>query len=348
MKNNKRFPLYFPGKDSPRNENISIIAVEVREGKSIVGHYITKDGNVILQVEDKYKTKKFESFGDLIKRFITDYSLQKIDRLAVGFPGPIINGIGFSERISWDINKTTLEQEFGFEVFIINDLEASAYGLVDVTEECLLPIYEGERDPSGNMAILSPGNGLGEAGLFYDGEFLRPFATEGGHTEFSPRTAVEVEFYQFLNKIYGIVSWEQVLSKNGLFNIFRFLRDEKRHPQSEKLKRMLEEGDFVEVVYKAAMEDDDQICTITINTYLEFLAREANNLVLKLKATGGLFIGGDLPMLFKDYIDNERFYQKFRISAKMERVLKNIPIYLVVSEKTILSGVANYGAFYKM
>jgi glucokinase len=56
---------------------------------------------------------------------------------------------------------------------------------------------------------------------------LRPFATEGGHSEFSPRTNVEVEFYQFLNNIYGIVSWENVLSKSGLFNIYRFLRCEK-------------------------------------------------------------------------------------------------------------------------
>lgn len=346
--NNNRFPLYFPGISSARNENISLIAVDVREGKSIIGHFITENGKAILQVQNRYRTKKYESFAAMIKKFISEHSLQNVERISIGFPGPIINGIGFSERLSWDINKLELQEELGIaEVLIINDLEASAYGLVDVSKDCLLPIYEGKPDPMGNMAILSPGNGLGEAGLFHDGQHLRPFATEGGHTEFSPRTNVEVEFYQFLNKIYGIVSWEHVLSKNGLFNIFRFLRDEKRHPQSERLTQMLREGDFVETVYKAAMEDEDQICTIAINTYLEFLAREANNLVLKLKATGGLFIGGDLPILFKDYIDYERFYHKFRISDKMERVLEDIPIYLVISDKTILMGAANYGAFFK-
>jgi glucokinase len=348
MRKNDKFPLYFPGITSSKNENISIIAIDLREGKSTLGHYITKNGNVELQVEKSYGTKDFDSAGSLISTFINQNALQNIQRLSIGFPGPIINNTGVSERLSWIINKDEIQKELNIpEVFLLNDLEASAYGLANVSENCLINIYPGNIESKGNMAMLSPGNGLGEAGFFYDGNCLRPFATEGGHTEFSPRTNVEVEFYQFLNKIYGIVSWEQVLSKNGLFNIYRFLRDEKRHPQSEKLTRMLQEGNFVEMIYKAAVEDGDQICTTTINTYLEFLAREANNLVLKLKATGGLFLGGELAILFKDYIDYDRFYQKFKISDKMENLLNNIPIYLVVSEKTILNGAALYGAFSK-
>lgn len=347
MKCNDTFPLYLPGISSARNEGVSLIAIDLREGISTIGHFITKGGEVELQVEKRYRTSKFESAGAIVQKFINKFSLTDIQRLSIGFPGPIINHTGVSERLSWRLNRDELQLELGIpEVFLLNDLEASAYGMADIADLSLLSIYAGNPDPMGNMAILAPGNGLGEAGLFHDGTHLRPFATEGGHTEFSPRTNVEVEFYQFLNKLYGIVSWEQVLSKNGLFNIYRFLRDEKRHPQSERLTQMFREGDFVETVYKAAMEDGDQICTITINTYLEFLAREANNLVLKLKATGGLFIGGDLPILFKDYIDYERFYHKFKISDKMEQVLKNIPIYLVVSEKTILNGAAFYGAFY--
>lgn len=61
-----------------------------------------------------------------------------------------------------------------------------------------------------------PRTGLGEAGLFWDGKALRPFATEGGHSEFSPRNKTEVEFYEYLNSIYGIVSWETVISGQDL------------------------------------------------------------------------------------------------------------------------------------
>lgn len=240
-----------------------------------------------------------------------------------------------------------IKTETGIDrVYLINDVEATAYGLADLCNDSLTSVYESDTPTTGNVAILAPGEGLGEAGLYYDGTYLRPFATEGGHSEFSPRTNIEVEFYQFLNQIYGIVSWENVLSKNGLFNIFRFLRDEKRHPLSEKLlAKLQDEEDFCVAIYRSVIEDQEQISTITLNTYLEFLAREANSLVLKLKATGGLLIGGELPFLFRDYIDKNRLYQKFMISDKMERLLKNIPIFMIPNDKMILVGAAYYAAF---
>ena len=71
-------------------------------------------------------------------------------------------------------------------VALINDLEANAYGLAYLSEEDMVTIHEGEKH-GGNMAIIAPGTGLGEAGLFWDGKFYHPFATEGGHADFSPR-----------------------------------------------------------------------------------------------------------------------------------------------------------------
>ena len=40
--------------------------------------------------------------------------------------------------------------------------------------------------------ILSAGTGLGEAGLYWDGTSHRPFACEGGHADFAPRTTREM------------------------------------------------------------------------------------------------------------------------------------------------------------
>ncbi|MBW8360127.1 MAG: glucokinase [Weeksellaceae bacterium] len=341
------FPLYLPGVKSSSNQNITIISADVRETETILALFKTEGGKAVNTVEKIYPTTDFESFSDIVNRFKEEHSLNGIKRLAVGVPGPVISGQGISSRLPWILDAQEIAAKTGIEnIYLINDLEATAYGLADLSEDCLMQIYKSDTLTTGNVAILAPGSGLGEAGLFFDGKYLRPFATEGGHSEFSPRTNVEVEFYQFLNKIYGIVSWENVLSKNGLFNIFRFLRDEKRHPQSEKLiERLREEKDFSTVIYESAIEDNEQISTIALNTYLEFLAREANSLVLKLKATGGLLIGGELPILLKDYIDKERLYQKFMISDKMERVLKDIPIYMILSEKMILTGAAYYAAF---
>lgn len=347
MATQSKFPLFLPGIKSSRNNNIAGISSDLQEETTLLSFFVTENEKIIFEIEKEYKTQEFNSFSDIVKTFVSEHSLENIQRLAIGFPGPIINNQGVSQRLPWVMNTQEIAESTGIsKVFLINDLEATAYGLADISDEELLVIHENENRVPGNVAILAPGNGLGEAGLFFDGKFLRPFATEGGHSEFSPRTNVEVEFYQFLNKIYGIVSWESVLSKAGLFNIFRFLRDEQRHPLSEKLiERLKSEDEFSKTIYQAAMEDNEQICTIAINTYLEFLAREANSLVLKLKSTGGLLIGGELPFLFKDYLDKDRFHQKFLISDKMERLMKNIPIYMLLNESTILKGAAYYAAF---
>jgi glucokinase len=83
-----------------------------------------------------------------------------------------------------------------------------------------------------------------------------------------------------------------------------------------------------------------------MDTFIEFLAREANSLVLKLKATGGLIIGGEIPIIIKDYINKDKFYKKFIISDKMETLLKDVNIYILLNEKTIASGAAYYGAYH--
>lgn len=342
-----KFPLYLPGRESENNDHLSFISSDIRQEKTLLAHCTTHNGQVILEQEKHYPTKSYESFSEIVLHFMKDIGISEFSRIAVGTPGPVINGQCISIRLPWMLDAEKIKTETGIDrVYLINDVEATAYGLADLCNDSLTSVYESDTPTTGNVAILAPGEGLGEAGLYYDGTYLRPFATEGGHSEFSPRTNIEVEFYQFLNQIYGIVSWENVLSKNGLFNIFRFLRDEKRHPLSEKLlAKLQDEEDFCVAIYRSVIEDQEQISTITLNTYLEFLAREANSLVLKLKATGGLLIGGELPFLFRDYIDKNRLYQKFMISDKMERLLKNIPIFMIPNDKMILVGAAYYAAF---
>jgi glucokinase len=348
MSNRNKFKLFLPAFSSEKNNDITLIAVDLRKEKTFVGLYKTEKQRVILQTENDYPTLDYDSVSDIIKQFIHENGLENVSRIAVAVPGPVIGGKSEPQRLLWKLDAEEIKKDLKVDkVFLINDLEASAYGLENVREEDIIPVYESEHFTPGNIAILAPNTGLGEAGLFWDGEYFRPFATEGGHCEFSPRTTDEVEFYQFLNKIYGIVSWESVLSISGLFNVYRFIRDIKQHQQPEFLTKAIEEDNFTETIIKGAFENKDRICTMTINTFLTFMAREANSLVLKLKATGGLILSGEIPLLLEEFLKNKKFYKHFIISDKMEAVLKDIPIYLVKDSKTIIRGAAMYAAFFE-
>lgn len=346
METKNKFKLFLPAIKQDSNNKISVISADVQNNITFFALYETDDKKVIQKHESSYPTKDFASFSEIVNRFISDFSLSGISKIAVAVPGPVIGGKSAPVRLPWTLDSEEIKAKTQVEqVYLINDLEASSYGLGNDDESNFLTIHQSENNTPGNIAVLAPGAGLGEAGLFWDGDCLRPFATEGGHCEFSPRTNDEVEFYQFLQKIYDIVTWESVLSTSGLFNIYRFLRDVKQQPQPEWLTKEIEAGNFTEAIIKGALENKDRICNMTVDTYITYLAREANSLVLKLKATGGLFLSGEIPVKLQSYLSNDKFYKSFIVSDKMEVVLKDIPIYLVKDEKTIINGAALYAAF---
>lgn len=346
METKNKFKLFLPAIAEESNNNIAVVSADIRSEVTYLALYITENKKVNLKNESTYVTKDFASFSEMVNRFVSDFSLSNISKIAVAVPGPVIGGKSAPLRLPWKLDAEEIKRDTNVEkVYLINDLEASAYGLGNDDESHFLTIHQSEDFTPGNIAVLAPGAGLGESALFWDGNCLRPFATEGGHCEFSPRTTEEVEFYHFLQKIYGIVTWESVLSTSGLFNIYRFLRDVKQQKQPDWLTKEIDAGNFTQAVINGALENKDRICNMTIDTFLVYLAREANSLVLKLKATGGLFLTGEIPVMLQRYLKNDLFYKNFIVSDKMEVLLQDIPIYLVKDEKTIINGAALYAAF---
>src|SRR4030067_940332 len=64
-----------------------------------------------------------------------------------------------------------------------------------------LTLRTGTPNASGNMAVIAAGTGLGEAGLFWDGQRHHPFATEGGHVSFSPGDELEIALLRYLQQL---------------------------------------------------------------------------------------------------------------------------------------------------
>lgn len=346
MNTNSRFPLYSPGRSADGIASLTILVADLRKEQSILSLFHTDaDGKLQQSEERAYPTSDFASFADMANKYLAETN-KEVQRISVGVPGPVIFGRCETVHLPWALDCQEIKQTLKVErVHLINDMEAMAYSLAELEGTEMVPIHDTEKVMPGNVAILAPGNGLGEAGLFWDGSALRPFATEGGHTEFSPRNEFEVEFYQFLNKIYGIVSWEKILSKDGIYNIYRFLRDIGRHTEDRAFSDRINSGaDFLDELCSVGATGSSRLVNTTLEMYAELLAREANYLALKLKATGGLIISGEVTEKVRSFIDKDKFYADFKFSDKMEHLLKEIPIYFMFNSKAILKGAAYYGA----
>ncbi len=195
------------------------------------------------------------------------------------------------------------------------------------------------------MAIIAPGTGLGEGGLYWDGKAYHPFPTEGGHTDFGPRTKQDIALFERLADKYGIVSWEKVIAGPAIHDIYEFLRQTGNIKEPEWLTEELEKGDPSARISQLAIDEEDPVCIETMQLFVRYLARQSSNLVLTMKATGGLFLGGGIPPKIAPLLLQNNFYHNFLDGDRMEHLLKKVPVKIIRNSKTAMIGAALFGAY---
>ena len=344
-----KIPLFFARKSQLREKTITVLAGDVGGTKTNLGLYHADEEVVTLAFEKTYHSAAYSSCIDIVKDFLsesTNAGKSIPNRICLGVAGPVVHGKVEITNLSWELNAEEIRIASGVsEVFLLNDLEATAYGLAGLCDDDFLTICEGNRDVKGNIAIIAPGTGLGEAGLISDGAFYHPFSTEGGHTDFAPRTVIDIKLFQYLQNKYGIVSWERVIAGPGIHDIYEFLVNVIQRVQPEWLKEAIQKDDPSAVISQTALDEKDAACVETLQLYIRYLARESSNLALKMKATGGLFLGGGIPPKITSLLQYNIFYDNFLDCDRMQHLLKNIPIRIILNSNTALIGAAYFGAY---
>ena len=343
-----KFPLYLPQIENPANNNLSILAADVGGTKTNIAQFVSQNGKMVLKLEETYTTNHHNSLTEIILDFIKKNNFEKPDRISIGAAGPVVNGTCHTTNIKFKIDVTELSRDLQIDkVYLINDLEATAFGMTEMNDEFMVTMRNGNPSIGGHIAILAPGTGLGEACLFWDGKYLRPMPSEGGHSEFAPRTDVEFELVKFLQKTYGeIIVWERLVSGPAIYKIYEFLRDVKGYEEQAWLTQKLAEAkDKSAVISETAMSGLCTTCVLAMEMLVDFMARRANNMVLNYKATGGLILAGGIPPRIYNFINKDKIEESFLKCDEMEPLLAGIPIYLNLNSKTALYGAAYYGAF---
>jgi glucokinase len=333
-----------PGSEDPA----TILAGDTGGTKTNMALY-RSDANGLTELkEKKYASKDYHSLTDIIKDFC---GTDKPDRICAAIAGPVIHGKSTLTNLSWQLDSETMSRDLKTPVRFINDLEATAYGLSGLQKEELSTLSEGHGVPpgntvaEGNLAIIAPGTGLGEAGLFWDGSCYHPFATEGGHSDFGPRGEEDIALYRYLQQQFGHVSWERVVSGMGIKSIYHFLTEVRKETMPAWLAERMQQEDPAAVISEAALKREDPVCREAMELFSRFLATEAASLVLKLKATGGLFIGGGIPPKILSLLQEGEWLKNFVSDGRMQQLLEEVPVYVVLNDKMALMGAAHYGSY---
>lgn len=342
MAANRTVPIAFAKDVRQEQPPSTILAADIGGTKTNVALYRLEGGELKALNQKRYVSKDHPSLTDIIR----DFTAGKLpDRISAAVAGPVIDGKSKLTNLSWQLNSAAMSKELKVPVCFINDLEATAFGLAGLKENEIITLAAGQAGAKGNIAIIAPGTGLGEAGLYWNGHHYHPFATEGGHSDFAPRTETDVEIFRYLQQQFGHVSWERVVSGMGIKNIFRFLTDKRKESVPEWLSERMKDGDPAAVISECALKHEDVVCAETMQLFVRYLATESSSLVMKLMATGGLFLAGGIPPKILPLLQTDSWQKNFDNNGRMHELSERVPVHVVLNDKMALLGAAYYGAY---
>ena len=217
-------------------------------------------------------------------------------------------------------------------------MEAKAYGLKVLKKEELFCLNQGEKQ-AGNQALIAAGTGLGEAGLFWDGKDHIPFACEGGHTDFGPRDPLEIDLLIYLQKKFGHVSYERIVSGPGIYLLYEFLVETGREKRSSYVEGQKKSP---LVISEGALKMKDPVCERVIDLFLSIYGAESGNVALKFFSLGGVFIGGGIAPFFAHQMKTGSFLSSFLNKGRFKSLLETMPVYVILNDDASLLGAAYY------
>jgi glucokinase len=262
-----------------------------------------------------------------------------------GIAGPVTGRRIRVTNLPWVVDADELEDQSGIQkVALLNDLEATGWGVPALDESQFVVLNRGLPEATGNGAVIAAGTGLGEAGIYWNGVQARPFACEGGHASFSPTDELDDRLLRFLRGIHGHVSWERVLSGPGLANLYRFMVAEAGETEPEWFLEADRAGDPVPAVSEAALEGRCEISVRTLELFARFYGEEAGDLALKVMATGGVWVGGGIAPRILPFLEDGAFMAGFLAKGRMQPLLESMPVKVILDDRTALLGAAAFAA----
>ena len=297
-----------------------------------------------LVAEETFPSREYTNLEAVLGKYVSSHRLP-VERACFGVAGPVRHGRCDATNLAWVVDSRRLATQLGLDrVGLINDLEANAYGIAALEPKDFAVLNEGAANAEGNAAIIAAGTGLGEAGLYWDGAQHRPFASEGGHTTFAPRSALEMDLLRYLLTRFAHVSCERVVSGPGLLNIYTFLRDTGRGEEPAWLAERMREQDPPAVVAEAALQGQSPLCLQALELFVSLYGAEAGNLALKIMATGGVYLGGGIAPKILPMLKEPTFMDAFTGKGRMKPLLQAMPVRVILNDKTALLGAARYAA----
>ena len=331
---NKR-PLYLVGDIGGTNANFAFFLV---------------DGGVPKMLRSMhYKSKDITDFTSVVQDVLAHAHKElgvTITTACLAAAGVISERRDFSKptNASFAIDVTALIEKTSLRcVTMANDFEVIGYGLDLIDVSSVIPVHRGAQQKKGNKAIIGAGTGLGKCILVWDKDrnYHIPVASEGGHADFAPHTDLDFELVRFIQETEHFtcpVSWEDVLSGNGIQRIYRFFQ--KRNNSLLAHMSLAANGPHPDEIFNSRALDDHSARTFEL--YAALYGRCAKNFALDALALGGVYIAGGIAAKNIPLFQQPNFLYEFTACGKQRDILMKMPLFVISDYNVSLYGAFEY------
>ncbi|MGZ4953998.1 MAG: glucokinase [Methylobacter sp.] len=320
------------------------LAGDVGGTKTLLALFDAEGDDVKCLKKEQFSSTHYQTFTELLTSFLTDTNCTQIAAVCLGVAGVIANGSCETTNLPWELSSKEIGERVNTQnVWLLNDLEATAWGLLDLPEHNFVELNPDAQSQQGNIAVIAAGTGLGEAIIAWNGSAYHIIASEGGHADFSPTNEREIALLKHLLAKYSErISCERLISGEGLVNIYQFLKHASYAQTNPETELQMTERDPAAVIGEAGVAGSDALCVEALNLFCRLYGAESGNLALKCLSYGGVYLAGGIAAKVLAVLQQGEFMQSFLAKGRCRAVLQKIPVKVCTDPEVALLGALSY------
>ena len=274
---------------------------------------------------------KFETIQEAIKSYLSSIDDAEIISACIASAGTTHLDVFKPANNDWVINKSNVSSALNdIQVNWINDFSAQALATTTLKSNDVIVINKGAVQPERVRLVIGPGTGLGTCGLINSSNGWVPLPAQGGHSDFAPNSSLEIEIWTLLQKQFGHVAVERILSGPGIVNLYKALCQINE-------KEVLFNSPS-EITSAAIKVNPDSISKETLHLFCRIFGSVTGSIALSTGCLGGIYITSDLVRNFLDFFIDSDFLKSFEDKGRLKYYMTDIPIFISKKENMGLIG----------
>jgi glucokinase len=301
------------------------------------------DGTTLRSVRDHvFPSGQYDSLATIVTEFRRGDGTN-VGAACFAVAGPVVGGDIKASTLPWVVRGAELARAIGVpRTTLINDFDAVGFGVTRLGPADTETLQSGTPDPTGPIALLGAGTGLGQGLVLREPTGVQVVPSEGGHATFAARNETEWGLAKFLAAQHdgGHVSYERVLSGGGLVAIYQYIVASalaKEDPVvAAEMKAQLPAG----VITTRGVAGTDAACVMTVELFVSVYGAQAGNVVLQTLSTGGVYLAGGIARRILPVLRAGGFLKSFTDKGRMAGLLSKIPVHVITNDMIGLLGAA--------